>query len=166
MIKITNITVVDIRFPTSKDQTGSDAIHKDPNYSAAYIVISTSDNNLKGYGITFTGGKGNDIVVACIKHFFSIFNGLKIEEIERNIGKLWYECVDHSQLRWIGPEKGVVHLAVSAMFNALGDLIAKKIENLCGNYMPPLDHGYSIEMKQKSVNTFSFPDGEYWINNT
>ena len=99
MIKITNITVVDIRFPTSKDQTGSDAIHKDPNYSAAYIVISTSDNNHKGYGITFTGGKGNDIV-----------------------------------------------------------------EN--GNYMRPLDHGYSIEMKEKSVNTFSFPNGEYWIRNT
>ena len=126
MIKITNITVVDIRFPTSKDQTGSDAIHKDPNYSVAYITIFTSDNNLKGYGITFTAGEGNDIVVSCIKHFFSIFNGLTIEEIEKDIGKLWFDCVDHSQLRWLGPEKGVVHLAVSAMFNALWDLIAKK----------------------------------------
>ena len=126
MIKITNITVVDIRFPTSKDQTGSDAIHKDPNYSVAYITISTSDNNLKGYGITFTAGKGNDIVASCIKHFFPIFYGLTIEEIEKDISKLWFDCVDHSQLRWLGPEKGVVHLAVSAMFNALWDLIAKK----------------------------------------
>ena len=94
MIKITNINVVDIRFPTSKDQIGSDAIHKDPNYSVAYITISTSDNNLKGYGITFTGGKGNDIVVSCVKYFFSIFNGLTIEEIEKNIGKLWFDCVN------------------------------------------------------------------------
>ena len=126
MIKITNITVNDVRFPTSKDQTGSDAIHKDPNYSATYITILTSDTNLKGYGITFTLGMGNDIVASCIKNFFPIFSGLTIQEIEKDIGKFWFDCVDHSQLRWLGPEKGVVHLAVSAMFNALWDLIARK----------------------------------------
>jgi L-fuconate dehydratase len=126
MIKITNISVNDVRFPTSKDQTGSDAIHTNPDYSATYITISTSDNKLKGYGITFTLGKGNDIVASCIKHFFPIINGLTVDEIEKNIGKLWFDCVDHSQLRWLGPEKGVVHLAVSAIFNALWDLIARK----------------------------------------
>ena len=87
MIKITNITVNDVRFPTSKDQTGSDAIHKDPNYSATYITILTSDTNLKGYGITFTLGMGNDIVASCIKNFFPIFSGLTIQEIEKDIGK-------------------------------------------------------------------------------
>ena len=126
MIKIINLDVKDVRFPTSKDLTGSDAIHTDPDYSATYVTIHTSENHLKGYGIAFTIGKGNDIVAECIKHFFPIFNGLTLEEIEKNIGKLWFQCVDHSQLRWLGPEKGVVHMAVAAIFNALWDLIAKK----------------------------------------
>lgn len=126
MIKINNMTVDDIRFPTSKDLIGSDAIHIDPDYSATYVTIYTSDLNLKGYGIAFTIGKGNDIVAECIKHYFEIFNGLTLKELEKNIGKLWFDCVDHSQLRWLGPEKGVVHMAVAAIFNALWDLISKK----------------------------------------
>ena len=126
MIKITNITVKDIRFPTSKDLTGSDAIHTDPDYSATYVTIETSENNLKGYGIAFTIGKGNDIVAECIRHYIPLFRGLTFEELEKNIGKLWFDCVDHSQLRWLGPEKGVVHMAVAAIFNALWDLISKK----------------------------------------
>ena len=126
MLKITNIEIKDLRFPTSEDLTGSDAIHNDPDYSAPYIIISTNDNDLKGYGINFTLGKGNEIVCECIKCFIPIFNNLSLDEAENNIGKLWYDCVDHSQLRWLGPEKGVVHLAVSAIFNALWDLIARK----------------------------------------
>ncbi len=126
MTKIINITVKDVRFPTSQDQTGSDAIHTDPDYSATYVTVETSDKNLMGYGITFTIGKGNDIVASCIEHFFPIFDNLTLDDLESNIGSLWYECVDHSQLRWLGPEKGVVHLAVSAIFNAMWDLIAKK----------------------------------------
>ena len=70
MTKIIKFTVDDVRFPTSKDLTGSDAIHTDPDYSATYVTVFTSDNNLKGYGIAFTIGKGNDIVAECIKHFF------------------------------------------------------------------------------------------------
>ena len=126
MTKITKFTVDDVRFPTSKDLTGSDAIHTDPDYSATYVTVYTSDNNLKGFGIAFTIGKGNDIVAECIKHFFPLFVGKTIDEIERDIGKLWFQCVDHSQLRWLGPEKGVVHMAVAAIFNSLWDLIAKK----------------------------------------
>ena len=126
MYKITNMSVEDVRYPTSKDKTGSDAIHTNPNYSATYIKVYTSDVNLTGFGITFTLGKGNDIVASCIKNFFSIFINMSLEELEKNIGKLWYECAEHSQLRWLGPEKGVVHLAVSAIFNALWDLISKK----------------------------------------
>ena len=125
-MKIINMIVEDVRYPTSNDQTGSDAIHKDPDYSAAYVSIFTSDPKIIGYGITFTLGKGNDIVASCIEQYFSIFNNMSLIDLEKNIGKLWYECVDHSQLRWLGPEKGVVHLAVSAIFNALWDLTAKK----------------------------------------
>ena len=126
MTEIIKFSVDDVRFPTSKDLTGSDAVHTDPDYSATYVTVVTSDKNLKGYGIAFTIGKGNDIVADCIKHFFPMFEGMKIEELENNIGNLWYKCVDHSQLRWLGPEKGVVHMAVAAIFNSLWDLIAKK----------------------------------------
>ena len=126
MPKITKFTVDDIRFPTSKDLTGSDAIHTDPDYSATYVTVFTSDKNLTGFGIAFTIGKGNDIVAECIKHYFPLFIGKTIDELQRDIGKLWYQCVDHSQLRWLGPEKGVVHMAVAAIFNSLWDLIAKK----------------------------------------
>ena len=126
MTKIIKFTVDDVRFPTSKDLTGSDAIHTDPDYSATYVTVFTSDPDLKGYGIGFTLGKGNDIVSDCIKHFFSIFENMDLEDLENDIGKLWYKCVDHSQLRWLGPEKGAVHMAVAAIFNCLWDLIAKK----------------------------------------
>ncbi len=135
MEKITSCKVEDIRFPTSKDLTGSDAIHTDPDYSATYVTILTSNEKLKGFGIAFTIGKGNDIVAECIKHFFPIIENLTLEEIENNIGKLWYNCVDHSQLRWLGPEKGVVHMAVAAVFNALWDLIAKKNQKPLWQYV-------------------------------
>ena len=126
MTKIINFTVEDVRFPTSKDLTGSDAVHTDPDYSATYVTVYTSDEKLKGYGIAFTIGKGNDIVAECIKHFFPTFVGMTIDELENEIGNLWFKCVDHSQLRWLGPEKGVVHMAVAAIFNSLWDLISKK----------------------------------------
>ena len=128
MTKLTKFTVDDVRFPTSKDLTGSDAIHTDPDYSATYVTVFTSDKNLNGFGIAFTIGKGNDIVAECIKHFFRLFIGKTLDELEKEIGKLWFQCVDHSQLRWLGPEKGVVHMAVAAIFNSLWDLIAKKNE--------------------------------------
>ena len=126
MTKIIRFTVEDVRFPTSKDLTGSDAIHTDPDYSATYVTAYTDDSNLKGYGIAFTIGKGNDIVAECIKYFFPTFENMNLEDLENDIGKLWYKCVDHSQLRWLGPEKGAVHMAVAAIFNCLWDLIAKK----------------------------------------
>jgi len=126
MTKIIKFTVEDVRFPTSKDLTGSDAIHIDPDYSATYVKALTDDPQLQGYGIAFTIGKGNDIVADCIKHFFYIFENMDLDNLEDNIGNLWFKCVDHSQLRWLGPEKGVVHMAVSAIFNCLWDLISKK----------------------------------------
>jgi len=126
MAKIVKFTVDDVRFPTSNDLTGSDAVHTDPDYSATYVTVYTSDEKLKGYGITFTIGKGNDIVADCIKHFFPMFVGMTLDELENEIANLWFKCVDHSQLRWLGPEKGVVHMAVAAIFNSFWDLIAKR----------------------------------------
>ena len=91
MTKIINFTVNDVRFPTSKDLTGSDAIHTDPDYSATYVTAYTDDKNLKGYGIAFTIGKGNDIVAECIKHFFPIFENMSLDNLENDIGKLWFK---------------------------------------------------------------------------
>ena len=139
MTKIIGFTVEDVRFPTSKDLTGSDAIHTDPDYSATYVTAYTDDSNLKGYGIAFTIGKGNDIVAECIKYFFPTFENMNLEDIENDIGKLWYKCVDHSQLRWLGPEKGAVHMAVAAIFNCLWDLIAKKNKKPLWRYVAESD---------------------------
>ena len=125
MAKIRDFKVDDVRFPTSIDSTGSDAIHTDPDYSATYVTIYTDDEKLTGYGLAFTIGKGNDIVAECIKYYFPIFLNMSLEDLENDIGQLWYKCVDHSQLRWLGPEKGVVHMAVAAILNALWDLISK-----------------------------------------
>ena len=88
MTKILRFTVEDVRFPTSKDLTGSDAIHTDPDYSATYITVFTNDPNLEGYGIAFTLGKGNDIVAECIKHFFPIFENMDLENLENEISDL------------------------------------------------------------------------------
>ena len=90
MIKITKMSVKDVRYPTSEDQTGSDAIHTDPDYSATYVTILTTDPNITGYGITFTLGKGNDIVASCIEHFFPIFSNLSLQDLEKNIGLCRY----------------------------------------------------------------------------
>ena len=87
MTKILKLIVQDIRFPTSKDLTGSDAIHTDPDYSATYLTIQTTDPKLTGYGIAFTIGKGNNIVAKCIEEYFHLFEGLEINELENNIGK-------------------------------------------------------------------------------
>ena len=83
MVNIVSIYVEDVRFPTSKDLTGSDAIHTDPDYSATYVTINTSEPKLKGFGIAFTIGKGNDIVAECIRNYIPIFDGLSIQEVEK-----------------------------------------------------------------------------------
>ena len=125
MSKIIDIIVTDIRFPTSLDNLGSDSVHVDCDYSATYVEIFTDDEDLKGIGLTFTIGKGNDLCVACIKHFKPLFLNKNIAEIEKNINSLWRSCTNHSQLRWIGPEKGVIQLSVAALFNGFWDLISK-----------------------------------------
>jgi len=125
MSKIIDIIVKDIRFPTSLDNLGSDSVHVDCDYSAAYVEIFTDDKDLKGIGLTFTIGKGNDLCVACIEYFKPLFLNKNITDIEKNINSLWRSCTNHSQLRWIGPEKGVIQLSVAALFNSLWDLISK-----------------------------------------
>ena len=125
MIKITNLTVRDIRFPTSRHLDGSDAMNKDPDYSAAYVTLHTNQDGLQGNGLTFTIGRGNEICVAAIKALAPLVVGYELQEFTKNMGDFWKHITGDSQLRWIGPDKGAIHLATAAVVNAVWDLWAK-----------------------------------------
>jgi L-fuconate dehydratase len=125
MIRITDCQSVDVRFPTSRTLDGSDAMNPAPDYSAAYAVIRTNQPGLEGHGFTFTIGRGNELCCAAIEALAPILVGRSLESITDNFGGLWRDLVGDSQLRWLGPEKGVVHLAAAAISNALWDLWAK-----------------------------------------
>lgn len=122
---ITRLAVTDVRFPTSQGADGSDAIHKDPDYSAAYVVLSVEGLTEKGHGLTFTLGRGTEVVVVAIKALSNLVVGKKLLEVLTDFGTFWHQLTNESQLRWIGPEKGVSHLATAAIINALWDLWGK-----------------------------------------
>jgi L-fuconate dehydratase len=123
MVRITDIVVHDIRFPTAKDLDGSDAMNTHPNYSAAYVVLRTEDS-VEGHGLTFTIGRGNELCVAAIEALKPLVVGLTIGP-GVNMGDVWKRLTSDSHLRWVGPEKGVIHLATAAVVNALWDLYAR-----------------------------------------
>jgi L-fuconate dehydratase len=124
MVRITSITTHDVRAPTSRTLAGSDAVHVDPDYSAAYVVINT-DSEFEGHGLTFTIGQGNDLCCAAIELLGRSLVGRSLGDITSAMGDWWTSLVNHSQLRWLGPEKGVIHLATAALVNAMWDLWAK-----------------------------------------
>ncbi|KAF2443041.1 enolase C-terminal domain-like protein [Karstenula rhodostoma CBS 690.94] len=126
MVTITGVETRDVRFPTSLDKTGSDAMNAAGDYSAAYAILKT-DSEFKGHGMTFTIGRGNEIVCAAIEHLADRIKGRTLESLVENWGKTWRHLVNDSQLRWIGPEKGVIHLALGAVVNAIWDLWAKTL---------------------------------------
>jgi L-fuconate dehydratase len=123
---ITDITVRDIRFPTSRDLDGSDAMNPDPDYSAAYVTLHTDrDDGLAGDGMTFTIGRGNELCVAACESLKPLVVGRTLESFTEDMGGFWRHMTGDSQLRWVGPEKGVIHLATAAVVNAVWDLWAK-----------------------------------------
>src|SRR3712207_4861895 len=125
-ITITDIVARDIRFPTSRSLDGSDSMNSDPDYSAAYVVLHTdSPSGLEGHGLTFTIGRGNEICVAAINALKPLVLGKTLESFTANMGAFWRMITGDSQLRWIGPEKGAIHLATGAVVNAVWDLYAK-----------------------------------------
>lgn len=125
MAVITSVEALDIRFPTSEHLDGSDAMNPDPDYSAAYCILHTSDGP-EGHGMTFTIGRGNDLCVAAISQLGQQLIGLDLTNLRSQMGPLWKKITGDSQFRWLGPEKGVVHLAAAALINALWDLLAKQ----------------------------------------
>jgi L-fuconate dehydratase len=124
--KITAIETKDIRFPTSENLDGSDAMNPDPDYSAAYVILKTDHpDGLEGHGLTFTIGRGNELCVQAIQSLSYLLIGKSIRSLTQNMGQFWTMITGDSQLRWLGPEKGVIHLATGALVNAVWDLYAK-----------------------------------------
>lgn len=125
-ITITGLTTRDIRFPTSRSLDGSDAMNPDPDYSAAYVVLHTDHpDGLEGHGLTFTIGRGNEVCVAAIKALSYLVVGKTLESFTTDMGAFWRMITGDSQLRWIGPDKGAIHLGTAAIVNAVWDLYAK-----------------------------------------
>lgn len=124
-IRITGMQVHDLRFPTSQSLDGSDAMNPDPDYSAAYVVLETDHPTLQGHGLTFTIGRGNEICCAAIAAMRHLVVGLELDWVAADMGRFWRHVTSDSQLRWIGPDKGAMHLATGAVVNAVWDLWAK-----------------------------------------
>jgi len=125
MAIITGVRVHDIRFPTSLDADGSDAMNKDGDYSAAYVILET-DGDLRGHGFTFTIGRGNDLCTEAARQRAQPLIGRDVDSLLDDLGGIYRELASDSQLRWLGPEKGVVHLAMAAVMNALWDMAARR----------------------------------------
>ncbi len=124
--RIVSLEARDVRFPTSRSLDGSDAMHTDPDYSAAYVVLRTdADDGIEGHGLTFTSGRGTEVCVAAIRALEPFVIGRSLEAIVADMSGFWRSLVSDSQLRWLGPEKGVIHLGTAAVVNAIWDLWAK-----------------------------------------
>ncbi|MEO7720382.1 MAG: L-fuconate dehydratase [Pseudolysinimonas sp.] len=128
MTTITRVTVTDVRFPTSLSMDGSDAMNKDGDYSAAYVELSTDDPELSGFGFTFTIGRGNDLCVEAARQRALPLVGRDVDQIVGDLGGIYRELQSDSQFRWLGPDKGVIHLALAAVMNAVWDLAARRAD--------------------------------------
>lgn len=123
-LKITKARVIDLRFPTSRENIGSDAVNTDPDYSAAYCILET-DHGPSGYGLTFTLGRGTDLCVEALRYLTRYVVGRELASITNDLGAFYRQLTSDSQFRWLGPEKGVIHLATGALINAVWDLYAR-----------------------------------------
>ena len=126
MTKITGLDTFDVRFPTSLSRDGSDAMNPDPDYSAAYVILATDRaDGIEGHGLTFTIGRGTEVVVAAVEALRPLVVGQSFGAFTSAPGAFWKHLTGDSQLRWIGPENGVIHLATAAVVNAFWDLWAR-----------------------------------------
>ena len=125
MTKIIKLITYDLRFPTSDNLDGSDAMNPDPDYSAAYVILESENKLLKGHSFAFTLGRGNDLCCEAIRALQHIVLGLDIEWIRDNLSSFSRMMTSDSQLRWVGPEKGIIHMASGAIINAVWDILAK-----------------------------------------
>ena len=127
MTRITDLRVFDLRFPTSQSLDGSDAMNPDPDYSAAYVILETDTPGSTGHGLTFTIGRGNEICCAAIEAMRASGRRARARlDRAKTPARFWRHVTGDSQLRWIGPDKGAMHLATGAVVNAVWDLLAKE----------------------------------------
>jgi L-fuconate dehydratase len=126
MARITRLDTFDVRFPTSRFLDGSDAMNPDPDYSAAYVVVRTDQPDLVGYGLVFTIGRGNDVQTSAVAALSHLVVGRDVDEVLGDLGAFARTLTDDSQLRWLGPEKGVIHMAIGAVVNAVWDMAARR----------------------------------------
>jgi L-fuconate dehydratase len=122
---ITAVEAVDVRFPTSLELDGSDAMNPEPDYSAAYVTIRTSDG-AEGHGLAFTVGRGNEVEVAAVRALAPLVTGLSVDDVLGDLGAFSRRLTGDSQLRWLGPEKGAIHMAAAAIVNAVWDLYGRR----------------------------------------
>ena len=140
MTVIADVETHDIRFPTSRELDGSDAMNPDPDYSAAYVVLRTNDApQLHGYGFVFTIGRGNDVQVEAIKSLRHRVVGRDVAEICSDLGGFARSLTDDSQLRWLGPEKGVMHMAIGAVVNAAWDMASRRANKPLWRFIADMD---------------------------
>jgi len=123
-LRITGARVIDLRFPTSRESIGSDAVNKDPDYSAAYCILETNQE-LRGFGLTFTLGRGNELCCEALRYLCRFATGRTLDSITEDFCAFSRELTGDTQFRWLGPEKGVIHLATAALLNAVWDLYAR-----------------------------------------
>lgn len=128
MATIVSAETFDVRFPTGQHGHGSDAMNKDPDYSAAYLVLRTDDESLSGHSLVFTIGRGNDLQCTSVEQLAEMVIGEPVETLVSRIGQIGRDLVRDSQMRWLGPEKGIPHMAAGAVINALWDIVCK-LEN-------------------------------------
>ena len=134
---IIDMRVLDIRFPTARAAVGTDAMHPDPDYSAAYVILETDDATLEGHGFTFTIGRGNEVCVAAIHAFRDHVVGRRLEDLTADLGAFWRQLAGDSQLRWLGPEKGVIHIVDGGhRQRRVGSLREGGAQAACGSCLP------------------------------
>jgi len=146
MAKVTSFKTVDVRFPTSRGLDGSDAMNQDPDYSAAYLVFETDEPELSGHGLVFTIGRGNDLQCAAIDLLAGYVVGREVAELAKGMGDLARSLVRDSQMRWLGPEKGVTHMAAGAVLNAVWDLVSKSTGKPLWKYLSDLSPAEIVDL--------------------
>lgn len=146
MPQVIGFKTVDVRFPTSRGLDGSDAMNQDPDYSAAYLVLETDDPALSGHGLVFTIGRGNDLQCAAIDLLAGYAVGRDVDDLARSMGSFARSLVRDSQMRWLGPEKGVTHMAAGAVINAAWDLVSKNAGKPLWKFLSDLSPEEIVEL--------------------
>ncbi|MDA8264487.1 MAG: fuconate dehydratase [Actinomycetota bacterium] len=159
MTLIAGFDTYDVRFPTSRTLVGSDAMNPDPDYAAAYLVMRADDGST-GHGFVFTIGRGNDAQLGAIAAVAPLLVGADVDEVLGDLGAVWRRLVGESHLRWLGPEKGMMHMAIGAVVNALFDLAAKRAKVPLWRYLSDLTPAQLVALVDFRYLTDALTPGE------